>query len=174
MATFLDVTALQAFSKVFVFLLVVIAVYAVAAKSKAFGDATWIAWIVGIILGVFILMSNLLIGVIQTIAPWFAVVFIFVIFITMSSKVFGATSVDLDQYKWVLFVVVVIIFIVGSLSYIRQNTSVPGDLDEDGDEIKDESYLTTQNFIFHPKIMGVIFILLVAIFTVALLAGKST
>ena len=45
---------------------------------------------------------------------------------------------------------------------------------KDGDEIKDDNYVTTSNFIFHPKVMGIIFVLLEAVFTIALLAGKSS
>ena len=56
---------------------------------------------------------------------------------------------------------------------IRTEVKVPGDVDENGNQIMEDSYMTTSNFIFHPKVMGIIFILLVAIFTVALLAGKT-
>jgi hypothetical protein len=68
----------------------------------------------------------------------------------------------------------VIIFVVGALMYIRKEVNVPGDLDENGNEIKEESYMTTSNFILHPKVLGIIFVLLVAVFTIALLAGKAT
>ncbi|MBD3164762.1 hypothetical protein GF323_06190 [Candidatus Woesearchaeota archaeon] len=174
MATFLDVSGLQAFSHIFVFLLVLLAVYAVFAYNNAFGGAKWIAWLIALVVAIFVIMSDLLTGLIQHIAPWFAVLFVFVIFIATASKIFGAASSDAADYKWILFVVIVIIFIVGSLLYLRKETAVPGDLDEEGREIKEDSYLTTSNFIFHPKVMGIIFILLVAIFTVALLAGKTT
>lgn len=174
MATFLDVSGLQAFSQIFVFVLVILAVYAVFAYNNAFGGAKWIAWLIAFVVAIFVILSDLLTGLIQHIAPWFAVLFIFVIFITMASKIFGATTSDVAEYKWILFAVVIIIFIVGSLLYIRKEITVPGDLDEEGNEIKEASYVTTSNFIFHPKIMGIIFVLLVAVFTIALLAGKSS
>ena len=173
MATFLDVSGLEAFSKIFVFVLVLLAIYAVFAYNNAFGGAKWIAWIIGLVVAIFVILSDLLSGLIQSITPWFAVVFIFVIFIAMASKVFGASTADIAEYKWILFAVIVIVFIVGGLMYIRKEVNVPGDLDENGNEIKEDSYITTSNFIFHPKVMAIIFILLVAVFTIALLAGKS-
>ena len=41
-------------------------------------------------------------------------------------------------------------------------------------QIKEANYARTGNFVFHPKVMGIIFVLLVAIFTIALLAGKAS
>lgn len=173
MATFLDVSGLEAFSKIFVFVLVLLAIYAVFAYNGAFGGAKWIAWLIGLVVAIFVILSDLLTGLIQHVTPWFAVLFIFVIFITMASKVFGASTADVAEYKWILFAVVIIVFIVGALLYIRNETNVPGDIDEDGNVIKEDNYVTTSNFIFHPKVMAIIFILLVAVFTIALLAGKS-
>ncbi len=174
MATFLDVSGLEAFSKIFVFILVLLAIYAIFTYSNAFGGAKWIAWLIALVIAIFVILSDLLSGLIQHIAPWFAVVFIFAIFITVASKVFGATETDMGEYKWVLFVVLVVVFVVGSFAYIRNNINVPGDVDADGNEIKDSDYVTTSNFLFHPKMMGIIFVLLVAVFTTALLAGKTS
>ena len=173
MATFLDVTGLEAFSQIFVFVLVLLIVYAVFAMGK-FGGAKWIAWLVALVVAIFVILSDLATGLIRSLAPWFAVLFIFVIFITVASKIFGATSVDFAEYKWVLVVVMVLVFFVGALAYIRYNVNVPGDIDEEGNVIKESDYTLTSNFIFHPKVMGIIFVLLVAVFTIALLAGKSS
>jgi hypothetical protein len=174
MATFLDVAALEHFSKIFVFLLVVFILVAVFTISKVFDSYKWIGWIVAVIIGIFVVLSDLLTGIIRFIAPWFALVFIFVIFITIATKIFGANDSDFAGYKPVLIVVLVLVFVVGSIMYARTQVSVPGDIDEDGNVIKEENYNTTSNFIFHPKVLGIIFLLLVAVFTVALLAGKAS
>ena len=174
MATFLDVSGLAAFSKIFVFLLVLLAVYAVFAMNKAFGQAKWISWIISLVVAIFVILSDVASGIIQYVSPWFAVLFFFIIFITMASRIFGTTSPDFGQYKGAFLAIIVIIFIVGALMYVRTQTTLPGDLDEDGNVIKDAEYVTSSNFFLHPKMMGIIFTLLVAIFTVALLAGKSS
>ncbi|MCK5281929.1 MAG: hypothetical protein KAK00_00835 [Nanoarchaeota archaeon] len=174
MATFLDVTGLEAFSKIFVFLLVLLVVYIMFINIKSFGDQKWIALIIAVVVGIFVILSDLATGIIRNIAPWFAVLFVFVIFITMASKIFGATTSDITEYKWLLFVIIILVFIFGSLAYVRQQTNVPCDVDEDGNEIGECDYSSTSHFIFHPKVLGIIFTLLVAVFTVALLAGKSS
>jgi hypothetical protein len=173
MATFLDVTGLAAFSKIFVFILVLVIVYAVFVYTGKFGDTKWLAWIIAFIVAIFVILTDLATGLIQHIAPWFAVLFVFVIFIMMASKILGADT-ELGNYKWILTVVIIIVFVVGALTYIRKEVNVPGDIDDEGNEIKEDDYTRTSDFIFHPKIMGIIFTLLVAIFTVALLAGKTT
>ena len=81
MATFLDVSGLEHFSRIFVFVLVILAIYAVAARSKVFGDAKWISWLIALVVALFVLISDLATGVIRHIAPWFAVLFVFIVFI---------------------------------------------------------------------------------------------
>jgi predicted membrane channel-forming protein YqfA (hemolysin III family) len=161
MATFLDVTGLEAFSKIFIFVLVLLAVYAVFAYSKAFGGTKWIAWLIALVVAIFVILSDLASGLIKNLAPWFAVLFIFVVFISVASKIFGAGAADFEEYKWVIVVIMVLVFFVGALFYIRNNVNVPNDIDEDGNEIGDDNYVSTTNFIFHPKVMGIIFVLLV-------------
>jgi len=173
MATFLDVSGLEAFSKIFVFLLVLLAIYAVFTTTKSFGGTKWVAWLIALVVAIFVILSDLASGIIRYITPWFAVLFIFVTFVIVAGKIFGATGADFAEYKWILVVVVVLVFLVGALMYIRQQTNVPGDVNEDGKVVKESNYASTVNFLFHPKVMGIIFILLVAIFTIALLAGKT-
>jgi hypothetical protein len=174
MATFLDVTSLEAFSKIFVFLLVFLGLAVLFTTSKFFQGNKWIGWIIALLVAIFVVLTDILVGIIRYITPWFAVLFIFVIFIVIASQLFGAGSTDFGQYKPILFLVIIIIFVVGTVMYIRTNITVPGDIDKEGNVIKEKDYTTSYNFIFHPKIMGIIFILLVAIFTVALMAGKAT
>jgi hypothetical protein len=174
MATFLDVTGLEAFSKIFVFVLVLLVVYGVLAMSNVFKSSTWISWIVALVLAIFVILSDLLSGIIRYVAPWFAILFIFVIFIIVASRLFGGTETDFLPYKNILIVVVILVFVVGALLYIRQHTPAPGDKDSNGNVIKESNFASTADFMFHPKVMGIIFVLLVAIFTVALLAGKAS
>ena len=90
MATFLDVTGLAAFSKIFVFVLVLLVLYAVFASNQAFGGAKWIAWLIALVVAIFVILSDLATGLIQHISPWFAVLFVFVIFIPSSGLCAGS------------------------------------------------------------------------------------
>src|SRR3989339_1305105 len=94
MATFLDIAGLQQFSSFFVFIFVWLAVYAILTYSKILGDHKGIHILIGLVIALFVLFSPIATGTIEYIAPWFAVVFIFVIFVTMALKLFGASGVE--------------------------------------------------------------------------------
>ena len=168
MATFLDIAGLEQFSIFFVFIFVWLAVFAILGFSKILGDNKGIHIIIGLIIALLVLFSPLATGTIEFIAPWFAVIFIFVIFITIALKLFGATGVEsLGSLRLITVVVIIIITLVGALSYIRQQVSVPGDNETSADYTKSTAIL------FHPKVMGIIFVLIIAVFTIVLMAGKQ-
>ncbi len=171
MATFLDISGLEHFSKFFVFLFVWLIVYALLQYTKILGEDKanqGISVILGLIVALFVLFSPIATGIIQYITPWFAVIFIFIVLAGIGLKMMGASASDIGgpQVKTLIGVVIVIVLIVGSLSYVRDNISVPGDNETSAD------YSESSNFIFHPSVLGAIFILVIAVFTVALLAKK--
>ncbi len=169
MATFLDLTGLEHFSKFFVFIFVWLGVYGLMLYSKVIQNHA-VNIILGLIIAFFVVLSPIATGAIQFIAPWFAVVLIFVMLISVLVMSFGAG--DLASYthiKSIMLVLVIGTLVVGFFSYIREQVTVPGD--EEGIET---DYTKTVNVIFHPKVIGVSFLLLVSIFTVALLAGKTS
>lgn len=168
MATFLDIGGLQNFSTFFVFIFVWLAVYAVLSYSRVLGENKAINIVIGLVIGLFVLFSPIATGVIEYIAPWFAVVFIFVIFASIALKMFGATGAEsLGSLRMVTFVVIILILIVGALSYVREQVSAPGD------DKADVDYGKTTTILFHPKILGILFVMILAVFTVVLMAGKQ-
>lgn len=170
MATFLDVTGLEHFSSFFVFIFVWLAVYAILIYTKIFGTNKAISIIIGLLIGIFVLFSPIASGIVQYIAPWFAVIFIFIMLISVTSRMFGSTGFEsYASLKWILLVAIVIIMIIGSLSYARERVVYPGE-NETG---KDIDYAEKTNFLFHPRVLGMLFILIIAVFTIALLAGKT-
>jgi hypothetical protein len=171
-ASFLDVTGLAEFSKLFVFILVLLVVYAILAYSKVLGENKAIPWLIAFVLAIFVVVTPIAAGAIAYISPWFVLVFIFIGFITASLKMFGASPADIGSYtslKWVFMVIVIIIMVVGFLSYIRERTFLPGD-NETSTDISE--YTKSSIVIFHPTILGAIVVLLIAVFTIALLSGK--
>lgn len=168
MATFLDISGLQNFSTIFVFIFVWLVVYATLSYSKVLGDNKGIHIILGLVIGLLVLFSPIAIGLIEYIAPWFAVVFIFVIFVSMALKLFGATGMEsLGSLRTITFVVIIIILVVGALSYVRQQVTVPGDNETSID------YTKTSTILFHPKVLGIIVIMMISVFTIVLMAGKQ-
>jgi len=170
MATFLDVAGLEHFSTFFVFMFVWLAVYAVLSYTKIFGDNKAVIIIMGLLVGIFVLLSPIASGLVQYIAPWFAVILIFIVLISIISKAFGASGLEsLSSLKWVTLVIIIASLIIGSFSYIRERTVMPGD----NESSEDIDYAEKTNFFFHPAVLGMVFLLIIAVFTIALLAGKS-
>ncbi len=168
MATFLDITGLQHFSSFFVFIFVWLAVYAILTYARVLGDNKGINIVIGLIIGLLVLFSPIATGTIEYIAPWFAVIFIFVIFATMALKMFGASGIEsLGSLRIVTVIVILVVLVVGALSYVRQQISVPGENETSID------YSKTTTILFHPKILGALFILIIAVFAIVLMAGKQ-
>src|SRR3989338_8276946 len=143
MATFLDVTALESFSNIFVFLFVWLAVYAILTYTKVLGQNQFINILIGLVMAIFVLFSQLATKIVLDIVPWMALLLVFV----------------------------VIAIIVGALSEVRQSVSVPGDNETSTDFDRDFSQTVT--VFFHPNFLGAMFLLALAVFTIALLASKQ-
>lgn len=168
MATFLDVTGLQHFSNLFAFLFVWLIVYAVLSFTKVIGDNQLINALIGLLLGLFALFSPFITNAIIFIAPWFGLLFVFIMLIMVVAHMFG-TGADMainPGLRGIVLVIIIIIFVVGGLVYARDQISVPEEIDEDSD------YSKITNVLFHPKFIGVVFILIIAVFTIGLLASK--
>ena len=168
MATFLDVTGLQYFSNLFAFLFVWLVVYALLAYSRALGNNHLIHILIGLIIGLFALFSPTVTGAIIVIAPWFALIFVFAMFISIAGNMFGATDIGgAPAFRGIVLTLVLVILVVGVLIYAREQISVPEEINEKSDFSK------ITNVLFHPKFIGMVFILIVAVFTVGLLSSKS-
>lgn len=165
MATFLDVSGLQHFSNIFAFLFVWLVVYAILQYSNALKTNNVVNILIGLIIGILTLFSPTVSGAIISIAPWFALIFVFVLLLTVVGNMFGASDLGgSDVFKGLFLTLVVIFFIVGLFVYVRDRMDVPDEIDEDSD------YSKVSTVLFHPKMIALIFIMVLAIFTVGFLA----
>ncbi|MBI2134374.1 hypothetical protein HYU09_00140 [Candidatus Woesearchaeota archaeon] len=167
MATFLDVTALQSFSVVFVFLFVWLFVYAVLLYTKVLGQNQIIIILIGLLASFFVIISEIATEVVKQIAPVFAVVLVLVAIVAIAAKMFGgsATALEMPAMKYIVLVILVVALIVGALAVVRENVNVPE---------RGEDFAKTSTIIFHPNFLGMILIFLIAVFTIGLLAAKQT
>ena len=165
MATFLDVTALENFSVIFVFLLAWLGGYAMMIYTKFMGQNQFINIIISLIFAIFVIISPLATLIFKTIAPIAAVVMLLVVVTYSASSMFGKTDIEsLDSLKWVVLVILVIALVVGTASIVRENIDVPE---------RGEDFGKISTVIFHPKFLGMVLIFLIAVFTIVLLATKS-
>lgn len=191
MATFLDISILEDFSIVFIFLLVFVIVYAFLEYSNIFGQGRkGINGIIALAIGILIVISRPAVLLINSITPWFMILFIFIFFIIFAIRMFGVSESDTISmvkeprvYMW-LVVIFVIILIAGLSStfgqlLLEKGTGIEGEELEDGTilpgNIEGGSTKTTSfggnvlNTLVHPKVLGLIAILLIGLFAIIFL-----
>lgn len=190
MATFLDITLLEKFSIIFPFLLAFVVVYGVLSTTKIFGNNKGVSALFAVIVAFFTFLSPTIRTILNRMAPWFILLFIFTIFVIIAFKTYGATDADIlgqirhpkwgNQIVW-FFLSIILIITIGSITSVTMTGSEKGIrpvatniTTEDGTTITKD--YTKEKSVFwdtllHPKVMGLIVILLIANFTVAKLAG---
>ena len=186
MATPLDTSLIQHFDIIFPFLLVLVLMYAVLSKIKIFSSAS-INAIISFVVAVMFLMSPLVREVLNTAAPWFILLFVFIIFSLVAYMALGAEQSDIlnvvksTEYRYISFWILALILIItlGSLAHVVSKyggfgSDVSVDPDQNRSDIpSDPSYVVPedqqQDFwqtIVHPKVLGMVFIMLTAMFTI--------
>ncbi len=179
MATLLDATVLQAIASIFPFLFVLVLVYALLARTKLVGENTFVHIIIALAISLPFLFWDLPAKIISTMAPWFIIFFIFIIFALIVFKIMGAkdeqiaTAVKMPIVYWSLIIVALVILTasVTKVYYGEYNASTVPEGEDSSRTIEYEGediYL-----IYHPKMLGFIFIFLVAAFTVGLMSKRG-
>jgi len=183
MATFFDITLLENFSLIFTFLLVFAIIYALLEMFKLLGDNKGIHAIVAISVALIMLISKNALQVINLAIPWFVILFVIAIFALIGYKLFnpGDISEVLKGNRTLTIWVVVIaaVIFIGALSQVYGQTIGPYLGGENTTESVSDGTGSTatgefsQNLtatFFHPKVLGLIIIMLIAVFTVFFLA----
>ena len=188
MATPLDTSLMNHFDVIFPFLLVLVLVYALLSKIKLFSSASVNAMI-AFIVAVMFLMSPIVREIVNTAAPWFVLLFVFIVFSLVVYMALGPTESDIlnvvksSEYKYINYWILALILIItlGSLSYVLSNHGgfgtdlsaepIPstgtgdGSVGSPGSAPADQKEDFWQTIV-HPKVLGMVFILLTAMFTI--------
>ncbi|MBS3104827.1 hypothetical protein J4234_01065 [Candidatus Woesearchaeota archaeon] len=165
MATFLDVTGLEHFSSIFVFLFVWVGGYAVLLWAKILGDNKFIHALVSLLIAIFVLISPIATDIVASTAPFIAVTLVFVVLVSVATKMLGGDIEAFPAMRGVFIMIIILILVITAGIKIRENVNVPSETQKDLSK--------TINLIFHPTFIGMVLILAIAVFTIALLAGRS-
>jgi len=187
MATFLETGLLNYFSIIFPALLVFVLIYAILEKTKILGENKVVHAIAAIVAAFLVMLSRDIVEIINFGAPWFVLVFVFLVLLLLIYRFMGASEENLawvirndKPIQWTVFAIGAII-IIASISHIygqRLLEQAPGDnvtiseaknVTEEGKSFRGELY----NTIFNPKILGLLLIFLIATFTIALLTKQE-
>jgi len=194
MATLLDIGLLNVFSTLFPVLFVLVFTAAILQKTQLLGENAAINWFVAIIFAFLVGSSGALIKVINFITPWFVIILIFVFLLVFIFR-FGGVKEEqiLVQFQdpgvaWTLVIIGIVILLFGigqgfgqeflektSKAQQEGKTIAPaGQLVGNETDTSTLEYQTnlTRTF-FHPKVLGLLLIFIIAMFTVALLARQE-
>ncbi|MFQ5474278.1 MAG: hypothetical protein ACE5DM_00410 [Candidatus Nanoarchaeia archaeon] len=191
MATFLDIGLFSYFSVIFPVLFVFLLVFAVLTKTQFFGDNKGVYSLIAFSIAMIMLFSPGVVQVINVMAPWFVLIFVFGILLLLALMVMGVEADAITTYMgswdvvhWFILSFAIIIAI-GSLATVYGGSLLPY-TSEKGAVTVDDGGTTgvrtstgdfNQNVgrvLFHPKVIGMIFVLLVASFTIRMMAGQTS
>lgn len=177
---------LENFSIIFTLILVMVVVYGIMQWSKMLGESKGLHLLIALVFGLFVIMIPDVTEVISVMIPWFVLLFIFAILMIMAYKIFGATDSDVRSAlvgdRTVIWVVIIIgiIIVIGSFSSVYGQRMLSGSDNAPSDDEGMRGSTASGSFasnigatFFHPKVIGLLFILLVAVFTVAILGAQT-
>jgi hypothetical protein len=196
MASVLNLSLLEGFGPIFLFLLIFAVMYGVMSWTKLFGTTKWVHAIVAVVVAFIILLTEKAVIVIKTMIPWFIVLFVMLIFTIIAFKIFGAKDdwimtgvTENGTLKWALIVVSLVIFAFSlsaaygqeSLQITQGSGTVVNESITLGNPGTTTGTTNTGSFsnnmgqaIYNPKMLGFILIMLIAVFTVSQLTSSNT
>jgi hypothetical protein len=167
------------FGAIFPFLFVLVLVYAILSSTKVFGDRRGIDALVAVLAAILVLFSDTVRLTISMMAPWFVLFFFFLIFVIIGYMIFGASQEDVFSAMkgnrtivlWILGISLVIGF--GSLTSVMSERGGVGGISTQqvvnattGEVASANQQSAFWATITHPKVLGLILLLLIATFTV--------
>ena len=178
MATILDIGILEYFTPIFVFLFIFAVLYAILDKTGLLGENKGLKSLVAFVLAMMFILTQNLMRLVTIMTPWFiilivAAMFIIMFFLFVGAKPEQVAGVFTEKVTvWVLLIVILIIF-----GYAI--TQVYGSGIHDiygGGNATDYSGLNESigKILFHPKMLGVLLILVIAAQAIRLIAGGIT
>lgn len=174
MATILDVGFLSQFSTAFAFLFVLILVYGILSFTHFLGGSKGLQAFLAFLIAIFVLLTPKIGQVFLLIVPWLTLLFILILFIFLGFKMFGVTDSDFRTLAgdrsvvWTLLSIIVITLLWGVVQ-VYGTPSTPNA----GEEPSTGFTHTLGMVFFHPKVLGGVFILLMAMFAIYTLTGDA-
>ena len=181
MATTLDLGLLNVVDFIFPFLLVWAFMFAMLQKTKIIGDAMVVNALIATVAGFTVLLSRTVVDLINFMIPWFAIAIIFFILLLLLFMIMGYKEINAYQdpgVRWVLIAVGILIAFAAFGKVLGQSLLDQGQAIPTDEVIEGEESVATGGFqqniyatIFHPKVLGLLIVFAIAVFTVALMSG---
>ncbi len=187
MATVLDFAVFENFKVLIAFVLLAVMFFGVLPKTKLLGESKVVYALVAILVAVIFAMNATTVEILFRIFPWFTVFALVISVILIAFSLFGS---DQDHafsviktnptlvWSVIIIGVIIITVAIGSVVGNEVMNKVQNDTSQYDSEASPHSTNTGDawtNFlktIFHPKVLGLILILVIGAATVRLLASK--
>lgn len=185
MVTPFDISLLKQFQIIFPFIFIFCIVYALLTSIKFPGENRSLHAAIAVVLAIMSLFSDIVVETINTAAPWFVLLIIFIVFLLIGFMIMGVGQADImavlkdPEYSFINWwiVALVLIIVIGSLSQVisEKKGGYPPFAENatlNGEEVPTQESAFWQT-LFHPKVLGLVAILLIAFFTVSKLTSKE-
>lgn len=186
MATLFDLGLLEYFSSIFLFLFVLVVIYGILEVVKIVGENKGLNALIALCIAVFATFATKPRMIIQGIIPWFALLFIFGMFVMVAMRFIFGESAD-AMFKqmlggdtgagwWILIGAGTILLVVFSsavgpdLTPGMDNTTVIEGGGGSGSTSTGNWQSNVLNTLYHPKILGTVVILVIALFAIKLIS----
>src|SRR3989338_1718302 len=172
MATILDTSIVSFLTPIFIFILLFAIFFALIKKFKIFGDKSEnLAAIATFSLSILIVLSTPARDVVQTMTPMIVIMFLFVFLIFLFFMFLGAKDDDLVKHvvkspgfyntMIVIFLIIFLISLTKAFGPIFQVSGQAG------------FWESTKRVVFSPRVLGGLFLLMIAAFTVRYLGSTK-
>jgi len=184
MASAFDLGLVSYFGVIFPVLLVFVVSYAILAKTEIFGKNRGLHALISFCLAMMLLFAPNVVKVIQVMSPWFVLISIFFILSIITFQFLGVKDADISKVvsgnwgalHWIILSIILIIMI-GSIGTVYGNSLLPftgGEVTSDttGGDFNTDTGNFNQNVgrtLFHPKVVGLIFLMLIGAATIRML-----
>lgn len=176
MVTFLETGLLNYFAIIFPALLVFAIVFALLDKTKILGENRGINAIIAIVLAFIVMLSANVAEVINLMAPWFVILFVFILLLLMVYKMMGASDQNLTNvitsYKGLQWTIAILGIIIAIAAIANVYGPKLTHLTDEGNETSEGFTSEVGETFFHPKVLGMLLIFLIAVFAIALLTRE--
>jgi len=175
MASILDIGLFEHFGPLFVFLLVFVFVYGILLKTQPFGDQKSIYGVFALASAFLVLFVPNLTHFVTIAAPFFVVFAILIFLFLLGFMALGHSGDSLFDYiktdkvsNWGIFVIGIFI-----LMFVFSQVFGAGIADRGDGTSGEELENSIRDVLFHPKVLGVFFVLVISAFAVLLITQPA-
>ena len=164
----------------FVFLIILVVIYAILMKTNLFGEkATTLNLIAAVSIAAVATFAGSIITPLTTIIPWIVFIGIILLFLFAILGFFGAKEEEIWGTiggKSTIVVIIIIIVFIGLVMLFEPEVSPFGTLEDSQQADKSAGEENVQSEVVktltHPRVLGALFILIVASFAIRLIIDK--